>query len=211
MRKSLLLTALALTAFGASAAAAQDSAEPRDTGRNPFTGPRIEATIGYDQTNEEDLGMDSRGARVGGAIGYDFAIGKTLTLGVEAGIGWGVAAGKERMGYSFPNGHIYEFQLSAGRDIDASVRLGARIGKGTLVYGKAGWADAVYRYIVYSPIPATGHGSTDNGFRLGAGVEQMLGKHIYAKAEYRYSRYDPLGDASGTSRHQLLTGLGVRF
>ncbi|WHU04120.1 hypothetical protein [Sphingomonas sp. NIBR02145] len=68
MRKPLLLTALALTAFGASTAAAQDSAEPRDTGRNPFTAPRIEATIGYDQTNEEELGMDIRGARGGGRL-----------------------------------------------------------------------------------------------------------------------------------------------
>ena len=37
----------------------------------------------------------------------------------------------------------------------------------------------------------------------------MLGKHIYAKAEYRYTRYDGSGDVLGTNRHQLLTGLGV--
>lgn len=211
MRKSILITALALTAFGASAAAAQDSAEPQDTGKKRFTGPRIEATIGFDQTRKEEVGMNVRGARIGGAVGYDFAIGKTLILGVEAGIGWGVGAEHERMGHSLPNGQMFEFELSAGHDIDASVRLGARIGKGTLVYGKAGWADAAYRYILYSPTPGTGHGNTDNGVRLGAGVEQMLGKRIYAKAEYRYTRYEEPGDARGTSRHQLLTGLGVRF
>lgn len=211
MRKPLLLTALALTAFGASTAAAQDSAEPRDTGRNPFTGPRIEATIGFDQTEEPETGNEVRGMRAGGAVGYDLAIGKTVTLGVEAGIGWGVAGG-ERIRFGLGNGQNFDFKMSAGHDIDVSARIGARLGGSTLVYGKAGWADAGYRYT--SNLPGengTGHGNVDNGLRLGLGVEQMLGKHIYAKAEYRYTHYYRDGDGFGMNRHQLLTGLGVRF
>ncbi len=46
----------------------------------------------------------------------------------------------------------------------------------------------------------------EDGWRIGAGVEQALGEHIYAKAEYRYTDY-----GSDVSRHQALVGLGYRF
>lgn len=211
MRKSLLLTALALAAFGASTAAAQDGAAPEQASPNRFTGPRIEATIGYDQTGEREHGNKIRGMRAGAALGYDLAIGKTLTLGVETGIGQGVAGG-ERIRFGLPNGQNFDFRMSAGHDIDVSARIGARLGGSTLVYGKAGWADAAYRYTSNLPgEDGTGHGNVDNGLRLGLGIEQMLGKHLYAKAEYRYTHYYQDGDDFGMNRHQLLSGLGVRF
>lgn len=206
MRKSILLIALAFTAFGASTAIAQDGGTPEDTGRKTFTGPRIETTIGFDQSEDRETGHKIRGMRAGGAIGYDVAIGDTFTLGAEAGIGWGVT-GNERIMFGLPNGQNFNFTMSAGHDIDISVRLGTRLGKNTLFYGKAGWADAAYRYRFDQASQGSGVGNTDNGLRAGLGLEQMLGKHVYAKAEYRYSRYD---DGEMT-RQQLLTGLGVRF
>ena len=79
-----------------------------------------------------------------------------------------------------------------------------------MLYVKAGYANSEFR------LRTTLGGTTGNtvshlrddeeGYRLGAGVEQMLGDHLYAKAEYRFTGYD-----SDVSRHQLLVGAGYRF
>lgn len=200
MRTTFLVLASA-AAFAATPAFAQDES-------HAFTGPRVEATFGYDSTGADD-GIASTpnrvdGVRVGGAIGYDLPIASTFTIGAEAGIGWQVS-GKAEAQIGTTN-----LRLTTGRDIDVSLRLGARVAPSTLLYVKAGYANSEFR--LRSTVGGTaGNTVTDvsteeDGYRLGAGVEQMLGDHLYAKAEYRYSDY---GD--DVSRHQVLVGAGYRF
>jgi hypothetical protein len=60
-----------------------------------------------------------------------------------------------------------------------------------------------------------------DGYRLGAGIEQMIGTNVYAKGEYRYSNYkglklddDLFGDEDfdiDLDRHQVMFGVGLRF
>ena len=66
-----------------------------------------------------------------------------------------------------------------------------------------------------------------DGFRLGAGIEQLFGPNLYGKLEYRYSNYNNLDfsddfdldsfDAENfdtdinLDRHQVMAGLGFRF
>ncbi|CAN5693284.1 hypothetical protein BH11PSE6_BH11PSE6_06540 [soil metagenome] len=200
MRATFLLLASAAV-FAANPAHAQDDSRS-------FTGPRVEATFGYDSTHADD-GIATTpnkldGIRVGGAIGYDLPIGRTITIGAEAGIGWQVSGSAQaQIGTT-------SFKLTTGRDIDLSLRLGAKVAPSTLLYVKAGYANSEFR------LRTTLGGTTGNtvshlrddeeGYRLGAGVEQMLGDHLYAKAEYRFTGYD-----SDVSRHQLLVGAGYRF
>jgi len=199
MRSTIFLLATA-AAFAATPAFAQDEAKS-------FTGPRIEATFGYDSTQADGLPttQDSvHGVRVGGAIGYDLPIGSTFTIGAEAGIGWQVSGSADAtIGTT-------NLRLTTGRDLDASLRLGARVAPSTLLYVKAGYANSQFRLRTTLGGTAGNTVSTvstnEDGYRLGAGVEQMLGDHLYAKAEYRFSDY---GD--DVSRHQVLLGAGYRF
>ena len=200
MRATILILASA-AAFAATPAFAQEESRS-------FTGPRVEATFGYDST-QADVGLPSDqdsvdGVRVGGAIGYDLPIGSTFTIGAEAGIGWQVS-GKAEAQIGTTN-----LRVTTGRDIDVSLRLGAKVAPRTLLFVKAGYANSEFR--LRTTIGGVGGNSVshisdeEDGYRLGAGVEQMLGDHLYAKAEYRYSDY---GD--DISRHQLLVGAGYRF
>ena len=197
------VTTVTVTATTATPAAAQDAA--------PFTGPRVEANVGYDAVRSRGLPADARtvdGLRLGAAAGYDIAVAPRVILGAEAGIGFDIA-GKNR--YSVTAGGATDtFRLSNGRDIDVSARLGYVVGPRTLIYAKAGWANSEARARldrkVGSAVTTTRASGVDNGVRLGAGVEQMLGDHAYAKAEYRYTTY-----GEGVNRHQALLGFGYRF
>ena len=196
MRSTILLLATA-AAFAATPAFAQDEAKG-------FTGPRIEATFGYDSTHA-DVGLPTNqdsvdGVRVGGAIGYDLPIGSTFTIGAEAGIGWQVSGSADAL-IGGTNLH-----LTTGRDLDASLRLGAKVAPSTLLFVKAGYANSQFRLRSTTGGTVTHVSTNEDGYRLGAGVEQMLGDHLYAKAEYRFSDY---GD--DVSRHQVLLGAGYRF
>ena len=198
MRTALFILASASAfAFTAQAANAQD-----------FTGPRVEVTAGYDTTNADDgiAGTPNKldGARIGGAIGYDVALGDTFRIGAEADAGF-LVSGDNRYAAGTSNYHV-----TTGRDLGLSVRAGAKVGDRTFLYAKGGWANSQYR--VRAVIGgATGPTSTDlrsneDGWRIGAGVEHMVTDKIYAKAEYRYTNY-----GSDVSRHQLLAGVGYRF
>ena len=196
MRATFFLLATA-AAFVATPAFAQDEA-------SSFTGPRVEATFGYDSTHA-DVGLPANqdsvdGVRVGGAIGYDLPIGSTFTIGAEAGIGWQVSGSADAL-IGTTNLH-----LTTGRDLDASLRLGARVTSKTLLFVKAGYANSQFRLRSITGGTVTNISTDEDGYRVGGGVEQMLGDHLYAKAEYRFSDY---GD--DVSRHQVLLGAGYRF
>lgn len=193
------LAALAPVLFAAPAAA------------QTFTGPRIEANVGYDALHAEGLPdkIDTvDGVRLGLAAGYDIALSPRVIAGVEGGIGWSVA---DQTRATLTSGTATErYKLSNGRDIEASLRLGYIVAPKTLLYVKAGWANSEARVRLDRTVGTTTTrvraSEDDDGVRLGAGVEQMLGEHAYAKAEYRYTAY---GD--GVDRHQALVGVGYRF
>lgn len=194
MRITILFVLAATTAlYGVQSAQAQS-----------FTGPRVELNAGYDATHYDD-GVAATpntldGVRVGGAFGYDVAIGKSFTIGAEAGIGFTVSGGiEDTLGAS-------KVRLTGGRDIDLSLRLGAVVTPSTLLYVKGGYANSEYRVRTTAGSTVTKASDDNDGYRIGAGVEQMINDHVYAKAEYRYTGY---GD--DVSRHQVLAGVGYRF
>lgn len=197
------VTTATVTAVTATPAAAQD--------RAPFTGPRVEASVGYDNLHSRGVPKEVAtvdGLRLGAAAGYDLALAPRVVAGVEAGIGFTVA-GTTRATLTTPTA-TDSFRLSNGRDIDVSLRLGYVVAPRTLIYAKAGWANSEARvrldHKVGNTVTSTRANGIDNGLRLGAGIEQMLGDHAYAKAEYRYTTY-----GEGVDRHQALVGVGYRF
>lgn len=191
MRKYLLVALLAATV--ATPAFAQEAA--------PFTGPRVEAIIGYETTDVED--ENSGGVTYGGAIGYDFNLGGAVA-GFEAELTDSTVdecvAGVDVTGD--------ELCAQLGRDIYVGGRIGAVLGSSTLLYAKAGYVNG--RVNLQYDAPGTANDFDDgvnlDGVRAGGGVEFALGGSAYAKAEYRYSNYE-----AGYDKHQLVGGIGFRF
>lgn len=208
--------------FAAVPAIAQDSVE-----RAPFTGPHAEVLIGYESLQAGDDGndIDADAVAYGVAGGFDFQVGQFIA-GVEGEYGdsdtdfAAAVAGLPGGGY----------ELDTDRDLYVGGRVGFAVAPSTLLYVKGGYTNLKLegRFndgagTIYND------GSTLDGFRVGAGLEQkfaVFGPSGFLKVEYRYSNYSNLDvnfrDAQGdliegtdvdvdVDRHQVMAGFGIRF
>ncbi len=217
MRK-LIVTAF-LVALPAAPTVAQE-------GPNPvFTGPRVEATIGYDRVGagssaSNNNGQDDQkidGLLYGGGIGYDFALGG-LVAGVE-GEATGSTARNSQGSYTSTFGYG---RVKQGRDLYVGGRIGVLAGPATMIYAKGGYTNSHLNVLAGSTTTTTDTSFNLDGYRVGAGVERAVGPNSFVKAEYRYSNYGRAailygsGTTSGkfdvdTDRHQLAVSYGFRF
>lgn len=223
MRNHLL--AIVLTGASASPALAQGS-EP-----SPFTGVRIEALAGYDmlRSGDEDnqeAGESGRGDSIDGVaygigLGYDFDLGGVVA-GIEGEVG--DSTGKQEDRNSF-DGVDVAAGLSVGRDLYVGGRIGFKAGPATLIYAKGGYTNTAVKTFLEVGGDRFDADAKVDGFRLGAGVEQLFGPNAYGKLEYRYSSYSKLkpgedfeggtdedlqGDVD-LDRHQVVVAFGFRF
>ncbi len=208
--------------FAAAPALAQDGGE-----RAPFTGPHAEVLIGYEslQAGDDDSDVSEEAVAYGVAGGFDFQVGRFIA-GVEGEYGdsdTDFAAGVAGL----PGGG---YALDTDRDLYAGARVGFAVAPSTLLYVKGGYTNLKLegRFndgagTIYND------GSTLDGFRVGAGLEQkfaVFGPSGFLKLEYRYSNYSNLDvnfrDADGdviegtdvdvdVDRHQVMAGFGIRF
>jgi outer membrane immunogenic protein len=199
-RVMMKLTSIFLAAFTAaiSPAAAAD-----------FTGPRVEARIGYDRAsaNEEIDELDAAltGLTYGAAVGLDGEIGTNIIAGIDAAISFSEAGETVQLG-------LDRASVNVDRDIEIALRAGTRVAPGALLYAKAGYANTRFTGRYYNVVgpdqyevdPATR--SDKSGFRLGTGAELAISSRAFAKGEYRYTSY---GD--DVSRNEILVGIGTRF
>jgi len=215
---------LALLAAGSAVA----FAFPAMAQENPaFTGPRVEALVGYDINrpgstqdvdDADDLDQSMEGASYGVGIGYDFAFGGAL-VGIEGEYMGSTAktdydtAGVETFGVS---------NIEAGDDLYLGVRAGVLATPQTLIYAKGGYTNASFNVLSTDNETNTETDIDLDGWRIGAGVEHALTPNLFLKGEYRYSKYEeaeveaPSGLESDryeidSDRHQLMLGVGYRF
>jgi outer membrane immunogenic protein len=186
--------AAALAAAGvASPVFAQDS-EPADGKPAEFTGFKLEGLAGYDG-----------GIVYGVGAGYDVQIGR-LVLGVEGEAS--DSTDKDCLADAFAPGD--RFCALSGRNLYAGGRIGFAVAPRTLLYGKVGYTSqrVTIDYTAGSPPALASFRTSENlaGIRLGGGLEQKLGRNLYAKGEYRYSDYE-----NGGFTHDGVVGIGFRF
>lgn len=188
-----------------------------------FTGPRVEAILGYDKTKagssiDNDIDGDEResmdGLLYGIGAGYDYDFGSAV-IGAEAELTDSTAK-TEFANFGLGN-------VKAGRDIYVGARAGIKATPNTLVYVKGGYTNA--RFDARDSFNNVNYRQKfdADGWRIGAGVEQKMGSNAFAKLEYRYSNYSEgevdfgpdLPDSQrfdmDLDRHQVVAGVGYRF
>ena len=217
MRTPIAVSLLATTAVAAPALAQT----------NPtFTGPRVEATLGYDHTGagssvSNNNGRDDQkidGLLYGGGIGYDIATSDNIVLGAEAEL-TGSTAKSDRNDYTSDFGYG---RVKQGRDIYVGARAGYVVAPTTMLYIKGGYTNSKLEVLAGSTSQTTDNNFKLDGWRVGAGAEHAMGPNSYAKLEYRYSKYERgnIDYATGatssrfdvdTDRHQVVASYGFRF
>jgi outer membrane immunogenic protein len=204
MRTALLAASAFALAFAATPALAQDDPDSDAS----FTGPRAEAVVGWDKVDTNVPNGDSKdGVLFGGAVGYDFQTGGAV-IGFE---GEATGASTRESGSSvLVPGDAY--RVKAGRDLYVGGRVGFLAGDNALIYAKGGYSNARVKTRYTSGATTIEDHDDLDGWRAGAGAEVKLGGNMYAKAEYRFSKY---GDIAGSNvdvkRHQVVGGVGIRF
>ena len=214
-----IILAAATTAAFAVPAAAQD---------NPaFTGPRVEALVGYDWVrpgstvdidNNDDVNQTIDNITYGVGAGYDFSTGGAV-FGVEGEYMWSEAKSR----YSTANFTGYGIdEVSARNDLYVGARAGILASPSMLVYVKGGYTNARLSVVTTDNLTNVADKAHLDGWRVGAGVEKAFGNNLFVKGEYRYSNYEkakfeaPSGLQSDRfdvdlDRHQLVVGVGYRF
>ena len=216
MRKVILAALLAGTV--ATPALAQEA--------SPFTGLRVEGIGGYDilkSGNKDDDGTDTsddegdesiEGALYGVGVGFDFDLGG-LVAGVEGE--FSESSGKQEFDETLDA--PFSGRIKTGRDLYVGGRIGLRAAPSTLVYAKGGYTNTkIDARFEDAAANALDFDDKVDGWRLGAGVEQLFGPNAFGKIEYRYSKYGDL-EYNGTDleadidldRHQVVAAVGFRF
>ena len=193
-----------------------------------FTGPRVEAILGYDVTkagssvdDDATVGNDqsTEGLLYGVGLGYDFDAGPVV-VGVEGEFTDSTAKTK------YENGDFEGFgfgNVKTGRDLYVGARVGAKVSPNTLVYVKGGYTNAKYDIRTSDGTTELNEDIDTDGWRAGIGAEHALSENTFAKVEYRYSKYGEAEiDNNGalpdsdrfdvdTDRHQVVAAVGWRF
>lgn len=193
-----------------------------------FTGPRVEAIVGYDISKagssiDDDVNDDNDqsidGFMYGVGAGYDYDFGSAV-IGVEGEYTDSTAKTE------FDNGDFEGFgigNVKAKRDLYVGARAGFKAAPSTLVYVKGGYTNARFGARASDGTNVARASLDADGWRLGAGVEQKFGTNTFAKLEYRYSNYskaevdfrDDIPDSDrfnvDLDRHQIVAAVGYRF
>lgn len=177
--------------------AAAVAAVPGAACAQDFTGPRIEARLGYETpTVSDSTGVYKIGSAVsyGGEVGFD-AGSKKITFG----------------GYATYEASSVELcDSSVCINEDSTIGAGARIGfvasKNLLIYVKGGYT----RIKMSAKLSGLSASDNKDGVQGAIGVETNLGKMAYAKIEFNYGDYGKFYSVNLQRRHVAM-GLGLRF
>ena len=169
------------------------------------TGGRVEAVIGYDRPSLdlEDFGFDASlnrsGVVFGVGAGYDFAVGESVSLGVD------LEATESTADFEFAEAGD-SADLNIGRDLYVGARMTFPVSPSANMYLKAGYSNLRVSATVVEGGTTFSDSANADGLRAGIGAQFMIGASSYIGGEYRYSNYE-----ADLSRHQAVATLGFRF
>ncbi|GGE15424.1 hypothetical protein GCM10011529_22290 [Polymorphobacter glacialis] len=187
-----------------------------------FNGPFVGIQGGWQQDRQTLKTLDGAftgsatnkndGFAYGGQIGYDFGLSPTTVFGVEVALTGRTGNGDLENGAD-------SVELSQGRTISATGRLGYLVDPLSLLYVRGGYSNAQYRI----DDGFTQVSENRDGYTVGAGYERMFTPNVSGRVEYNYSDFGsddlPFVAASlGVTdaelkyrRHAVTAGLNFRF
>lgn len=184
------------------------SAFPTSATASAPVGPRVEALVGYDNMDGDDVGSSFQGDTnpdgvfFGVGLGYDFAVG-SVALGIDAELTESTSA----VEISIPS---TTFSSKVGLDAYVGGRLSFGVSEAANVYIKGGVTNVWVDHTLDTTLPIMPgqwpNNSAEAGYRIGVGGQFAVGGKSYVGAEYRMSDYGEDGN-----RHQLGLILGTRF
>ena len=219
---------LAAMLVAGSTIAIATPAVAQSAGDDTFTGPRVEALVGYDDvkagSSVDDDGNENNdqsieGVTYGIGVGYDVDLGGAV-VGLEGE--YTDSSAKTE----FEDGDFEGFgfgRVDAGRDLYVGARVGAKVQPDLLLYAKGGYTNAKLNVLANDGVTEFDEDFDLDGIRVGAGAEYAMGTNTFFKLEYRYSNYQEgevdfegsLPDSErfdvDLDRHQVMAGVGVRF
>lgn len=197
---------------GGSAAAAPTRSGPMAAAHRTLRGVRVEARVGWDQSRND--GDSSDALLYGLGIGYDHEFGNSF-VGGYAAIDWSDARTQNTVLVAGTPSETHVVSVDSGKDIELGIRAGYWLGDYVNVYGLLAHTRQSFDVFVDNQTAATtaSRSVDQDGWRVGAGTEYHLPSGVYGKAEYRYSNYgdDPGVPGVDRDKHQLVTGVGIRF
>ena len=174
---AFLLAASSLAALTVPAAAQDDP---------DFTGPRVEALVGYDITrpgstvdidNADDLDQSVDGVNYGFGAGYDVDMG-SVVIGAEGEY----MRSEAQTEYDTTGFTTYGVSnVDAGRDLYLGARVGVKATPNTLAYVKAGYTNAKMNVLATDNTTDVETDLNLDGWRAGVGVEQRVAGKVYVK------------------------------
>lgn len=183
MKTSILIAATALLALPAVA-----QAQGGET--NPFAGPKvgIEVTRDSNQVRQPGATIDANrnGFGVRGFAGYDAAIGKSVIIGAEVGIGRGGRT-TDQASLVAPG----RYRVDPGLTYDITARAGIAPTDGVLIYARTGYRWLQTKRVITGQ--ATGNGETkmtDGGLTYGGGLEVAVTPSVGLRAEFNRTNFD---------------------
>lgn len=234
MKLKLLLTAAAV--FAAVPAHAQDADSDTGAGNGTFTGPRVQAQVGWNRIGTAiadtrnfggrgDFGQSSEQdneVAYGGEVGFDFDLGG-FVVGAYAGADFSNAA----EGFDFDTATPAEprILLESDRNVYVGARLGFVAGDRAMIYAKGGLSRATLDESNPSGTTRTINFPTGedefDGYHFGGGVEFALTEMFYVRADYTHTKYEDMALPAQTdpnrdlelrfNRNQATLGFGIRF
>ena len=177
---------------------------------------RIEATTGLSLTRGA---FDDEALNLGSLIGADRVVahlgGGAVFLGAYGAISFpGTKASDTATSSDGTTSTERTVTLSEGRELDLGVRLGWATDQ-VAVYGSAALLNARRETEITTRVSTNADAPTEatesletyrDGWRVGLGTEVSLPADLYLRAAYDYA---DLGEDE--TRHQIMTGLGLRF
>lgn len=149
------------------------------------------------------------GGRIGGFVGYNFAMANNVVLGVEGDLNYDW--NKKTIYFDGTN----DLWLKSGLSGSARVRAGYAFDN-FLIYGAGGWTAT--RVKLGSSSAAASLSDAANGWTVGAGVDYAFTNNVFGRVEYRYNDFgsakfqDASGDLSADlKQHVINIGVGVKF
>jgi opacity protein-like surface antigen len=200
---------LALALFGLLAATAAQADDwsgaylgisaGRLAGKSTWTTTQLSTVCPDNCFSDLTADLSANGVYYGGHLGYNWALGRWVLLGIEAGAGNSNASGNidHVPGYR-PENSIDRITADYGLSYSVVGRFGFTAGP-VLLYGLAGpsWQKMSLRVDCPSPDPVSWCGiprtetdsSMRSGWTAGGGLEFQLPWRLNARLDYRYAKY----------------------